>query len=95
MVSAAPIPIFLVFAFFINESPLWLHSKKHYREAEKVLQRIAKLNGVDPSEVTLSPGETLPEDEKVSGTKVSQDPASAIFETKENSDQGGIKKKKI
>ena len=72
---------------------MWIHSKKRYREAEKVLQRIAELNGVDPSGVTLSPGETLPEDE--TGIKMPEKPSSVVFDPKGNPEQGGTKKKKI
>ena len=54
LVSTAPIPILMAFVAFVAESPMWLHSKKRYNDAEKVLRQFAKLNGKDPSIIVLS-----------------------------------------
>ena len=71
---------------------MWLYSKKRYSEAEKVLQRIAKLNGIGPSHIKLSAGGTLSKLE--TGTKSPKKNSSEIFESKENPGQGGINRSK-
>ncbi|XP_060567474.1 organic cation transporter protein-like isoform X4 [Ruditapes philippinarum] len=45
---ALAIPTFLLFAYFwiIPESPRWLISKGRYEEANKIIQKCAKVNGV-------------------------------------------------
>ena len=54
IMSAVPVPIWFIFAVFIPESPMWLNSRKRFREAEKVLCLIAERNGNDPSTIRLS-----------------------------------------
>ena len=46
---------FIIYLFFIPESPMWLYSKEKYDKAEKILKNFARANGKDPSVVVLSP----------------------------------------
>ncbi|XP_038058414.1 organic cation transporter protein-like [Patiria miniata] len=61
---AISLPWFLFFLllFVIPESPRWLIAKKKYKQAEKVIRRIAKSNGVQPPENMFREEEEAPQE---------------------------------
>ena len=74
----------MAFVVFVAESPMWLHSKKRYNEAEKVLRQFAKLNGKDPSLIVLLDEAGMLEQNKNSSRT---DPDAQKVKPKSNSEQ--------
>ncbi|XP_071788754.1 organic cation transporter protein-like [Asterias amurensis] len=69
-----PISIFLLYFIFLPESPRWLISKKRYKEAKMVIDKIAEVNGTQVPENLFDDPEDHDEKEKTSESSTSRQP---------------------
>ncbi|CEF60776.1 Solute carrier family 22 member 13 [Strongyloides ratti] len=77
---ALPTILFLSYQFFVPESPRWLVSKKRYSEADKILNKAAKMNNSSMPEKWWEEIESL-NDSEVNKTKKKHLTYSDLFKT--------------
>ena len=69
LIISVPPVIFLIFYYFIPESPRWLITQKRFKEAEDIIRKAAKTNhGTEPEDIKIE--EDCKDEDKGSGGNI-------------------------